>query len=160
MRTKARLGGKLSGMPNMAAIGAGGTLLIPRGHMGCNFGSTSKGGGGSFQVTPDLIRVIDQRSYFGTMYDVERQASRQLFQLYIALRLWRMHLWLLIWIIRVAPFTGISTLSTWLIIGKLISRPLSIPCCFLSKKEEEWRTSFGRFRLGKGFFMLDFFTRS
>jgi hypothetical protein len=71
----------------MAAIGAGGALLIPRGRMGCNFGSTSEGDGGSFQVTPDLIQAIDRRSYFGTMYGVERQASRQLFQFYITLLL-------------------------------------------------------------------------
>ena len=70
-----RLGGKLSWTPKMAAVGAGGALLIPRGHMGWGFGSTSKRGGGSFRVTPDLTRVMGRRLDFGTMCDTARQAQ-------------------------------------------------------------------------------------
>jgi hypothetical protein len=75
MRTKTRLGGKLLWTPNTAAIGAGGALLIPRGSMGWGFGSTSKEGGGSFQVTPDLTWVMGRRLDFGTMCSVVRQAQ-------------------------------------------------------------------------------------
>ena len=159
MRMKARLDGKPLWMPNMVAAGVGGVLSTPQGRMGWASGSILEGAGASFRVILYLTKETARRSDSRTMCSAARLVSRWLFLSFTTLPMWRMRLWLLIWIFWVAPFSGILVFIGWFMIGKWIRWRPSILCSIPFDQEEKGRTNFGGTCLARGFSMLDPFTR-